>query len=280
MLTDMLQIEVEVQRCEPDPCEAEHTTPASRSGHRFADAALERVTRLGPHEEAEPKDTFGSYGSGIGDASPPHPQREVMAYAPPSNEALSNLTQQPLGSEVVHEDEDEWVSDQSSLEDVVQAKVPHAKKRLSAGGSSRKKKRADDRRPSIRPPHYHSRASLPEIDTSASTGSGTATATAPSAPSISAAPESPLPRTPSFPSDIVDDASRGRSPYASASSTFAARRKPQHVRIVSLLGGEDGSREDSPARSIRWADGTARGPPSAQGSRAPSPSPADGADNG
>jgi hypothetical protein len=248
--------------------------------HHSADAELGRTTHIGPHEEG-PKDTVGSHGgSSIRDASRPRPRREeVRVYAPPSNEALSNVSQQPEEFEVA-EDEDGWVSDQSSPEDVQATVQSHTEKRLFTGGSSRKQ-RADDHRPSIQA-HRHPHVSLPaQIDTPVSTGSSTSTATVPSAPSMSAAPESPLPRSPSFPSDIVDDEPRGRAPPASASSTFAARRKPRHMRIVSLRGGEagPGSREVSPARSIRWADTLQSPGPSAQGSRAPSPSPADGAES-
>jgi len=211
---------------------------------------------------------------------------------PLSDEAISNLSEQVEESEVVHEDEDGWVSDQS-LPEEAQAKVQsHGEKRAFTGRGS-KKRRTDIHRPSI----HHPRVSLPtQIDTSASTGSSTATATVPTAPSMttSAAPESPLPKSPSSPSSIVDDEPRGRAPPASASSTFAARRRPrQHMRIVSLrgAGSEASSREVSPVRSIRsirWADAgagsapaTARWPQSqsAQGSRAPSPSPAESTEN-
>ncbi|KAI9448797.1 Sodium/hydrogen exchanger family-domain-containing protein [Lactarius psammicola] len=281
------EVEVRVQRNEHVSSEAEHITPASCSGHggvhHSADAALGRATRHVPHEEAGSDDSVGSQGGGNRHASRPRPHSEEVVVNVPS----SNLSQQPEEIEVVHEDEDGWVSDQSSPEDT-QAKVqPHAEKRLFSGRSG-KKRRADDHRPSIQP-HHHPRVSLPApIDTSASTGSNTVTATAPSAPSTSAAPDSPLPKSPSSPSDIIDDEPRGRSLPASASSTFAARRKPRHMRIVSLRGSEAGSREVSPVRSIRWADAgagsapaTQRWPqsPSAQGSRAPSPSPAESAEN-
>lgn len=288
------EVEVEVQRNEHGPSEAEHITPASRIGHaavhRSADAALGRATRHVPHEEVGPKNTVGSHDSSNHDTSHPRSHREEVAvYAPPSSKALSDLSQQPEEIEVVHEDEDGWESEQSSPEDTqvkVQPQQPHTEKRLSTSRSN-KKRRADDRRPFIQP-HYHPRASLPTpIDTSVSTESSSATATAPSVPSMSAAPDSPLPES-SSPLDLVDDERRGRSPPASASSTFVTRRKPRHMRIVSLRGSEAGSREVSPVRSIRWADAgagsapaTARWPqsPSAQGSRAPSPSPADTAEN-
>ena len=218
--------------------------------------------------------------------------------APPSSEAPSNLSQQPDGIEVVHEDEDGWVSDQSSPEYAQGTMQPHAERRHVSGRSNRKR-RTDDHRPSNHP-HCHPRVSPPaQMDPSASIGLNTATASAPSLLSTSAAPEPPLPRTPSSLSDIVDDKPRGRAPPASASSIFVARRKqPRHMRIVSLRGSEASSREVSPVRSIRWADAgagstptTARWPqspsaqgsrapsPSAQGSRVPSPSPADSAEN-
>ncbi|KAH9057462.1 Sodium/hydrogen exchanger family-domain-containing protein [Lactarius vividus] len=274
------EVEVEVQRNDHGSSEAGHITPVSRNGraavHHSAPAAPERATRHVPHEEAEPEDTIGNR-----DASPP-PQIEVAVDALQPNEVLSNSSQQP---EVVHEDEDGWVSDRSSPEDA-QAKVePRAEKRPFTGRTS-KKRRADDHRPSIQ---HNPRVSLPApIDTSPSADSNAATATVPSAPSMTAGPESPLPKSPSSPSDIADDEPRGRTLPASASSTFSARRKPRHMRIVSLRGSEASSREVSPARSIRWADAgagstpaTARWPqaPSAQGSRAPSPSPADSAEN-
>ena len=245
MLTgDVSQVVVEVLPNEHSPSEAEQITPASHSG-----------------------------------------QATVLS----SDEALTNLSQQRKGSEVVHEDEEGWVSDQSSPEDAQVKVQPPAEKRAFTGRGS-KKRRVDIHRPSSQP-HHHPRASVPtQIDTSASTGSSTATATAPSAPSVSTsvAPESPLPQSPTTPSDTVEDEPRGRAPPASASSTFAARRKPRHMRIVSLRGSEASSREASPARSIRWADAgagsapaTARWPqsPSAQGSRAPSPSPAASTEN-
>ncbi|KAI9429412.1 Sodium/hydrogen exchanger family-domain-containing protein [Lactarius indigo] len=281
-------VEVEVQPNEHGSSEAGHITPASRNGHivhHSAHAALGRAMRHVPHEEARPDDATGSHGSDNHDPSRPHPQREEVAmYAPPPNEVLSNLSQHP---EVVHEDEDGWVSDQSSPEDAQTKVQPHAEKRVFTGRPS-KKRRAEDHRPSIQPPN-HPRVSLPApIDTSASTSSNTVMATVPSAPSTSVGPESPLPKSPSSSSDMVDDEPRGRALPASVSSTFSVRRKSRHMRIVSLRGSEASSREVSPARSIRWADAgagstpaTARWPqsPSAQGSRAPSPSPADSAEN-
>lgn len=159
-----------------------------------------------------------------------------MVYAPPSTKALSNLSQQPEEF-----DKDGWVSDQSSPEDVQTKVQPRAEKCVFTGGSSRKH-RADDHRPSI--PHHHPRVSLlTQIDTSVSTVMGTA----PSAPSLSAGPESPFPR---FPLDIVDDDPRRPHPHL----TFAACRKLRHLRIISLRGGEAGG--VSPACSIRWADGS------------------------
>jgi hypothetical protein len=96
-------------------------------------------------------------------------------------EALSNLGQQPEISEVVHEDEEGWVSDQSLPEDTQTKVQVHAEKRACAGRGSRKR-RVDIHRPSIHS-HHHPRVPLPaQIDTTAPTGSSTATATAPSAP--------------------------------------------------------------------------------------------------
>ncbi|KAF8267323.1 Sodium/hydrogen exchanger family-domain-containing protein [Lactarius quietus] len=230
------EVQVEVLRDERGSSEAEHITPASRSGN---------------------------------------------AAVPSSNEALSNLSPHPEEPEAAYEDEEGWVSEEDA-----QAKVqPHAEKR----GRCSKKRRVDIHRPSIQT-HHHPRVLLPaQIDIASSS---TPTATTPSAPPMSAStiPESPLPKSPSSPSDTVDDEPRGRPPPASASSTFAVRRKPRHMRIVSLRGSEASSREVSPVRSIRWADAgagsapaTARWPqspaPSVQGSRAPSPSPAESAEN-
>jgi hypothetical protein len=91
---------------------------------------------------------------------------------------------------------------------------------------------------------------------------------------------STVPETLTTSMDATDEEPRGRPPPASAPSTIATRRHPRHMRIMSLRGSETGSREVSPARSIRWADAdagsspaTARWPqsPSVQGSRAPSP---------
>ncbi|KAI9430406.1 hypothetical protein H4582DRAFT_2017394 [Lactarius indigo] len=144
-----------------------------------------------PHEEARPDDATGSHG------------KEVAVYAPPPNE-------------VVHEDEDGWVSDQSLPEDAQTKVQPHAEKRYLLVILQR----------------------LPVPNTAAMV-------TAPSAPSTSAGPESPLPKSPSSPSDMVDDEPRGRALPASASSTFSVRRKPRNMRIVSLRGSEASSREVS-----------------------------------
>ncbi|KAH9952695.1 Sodium/hydrogen exchanger family-domain-containing protein [Lactifluus volemus] len=63
---------------------------------------------------------------------------------------------------------------------------------------------------------------------------------------------SPIPNT------ALPDGRRGRASRAPTSasvpSTYASRRQPRHMRVVSLRESETGSREVSPARSVRWAD--------------------------
>ncbi|KAI0263911.1 Sodium/hydrogen exchanger family-domain-containing protein [Gloeopeniophorella convolvens] len=64
------------------------------------------------------------------------------------------------------------------------------------------------------------------------------------------------------------------SQLPAGSSSERRRPRPRHRRLASLKGSARGSREASPARSVRWADEAPRSAGmSPAGSRAPSPSP-------
>lgn len=194
--------------------------------------------------------------------------------APESVHVVSNLSAEPENA-IARQDEEEdgWVSDPSWTEDVSvekghqqTAKVPRSR--------SNKRRRTDRHRSSGHV--HHSRPSLhAAIDISTSVKSNPAPASGSS---------TPAPDVPSLPSpmDTVDEEPRGRRMLGSAPSTSAVQTLPRHMRIMSLRGSENSSREASPVRSIRWADAgagaspaTARWPQpsSAQGSRAPSPGP-------
>ncbi|KAI0299685.1 Sodium/hydrogen exchanger family-domain-containing protein [Multifurca ochricompacta] len=279
------EVEVEVQRNAYGPSEAERITRAFRGGraavYHSAGAFLGGVMRHVPHDiEAGVKGVLhGGDNIGVLHTRPSHPhqQGEDTVKTSEPTPVFQNLSTEPEEIAVIRQaDEDEWVSDQSATEDA-QIVKDHQRVTKGASGRSPKKKRFDRQRSSA-----HPRIPLPApIDTSGSVESDTAPTTALST-STRDFPGSSIPEIPSSSTDAVDDEPRGRTPPASASSTFSARRRPRHMRIVSLRGSETGSREVSPARSIRWADAgvgaspaTARWPqsPSAQGSRAPSPRP-------
>jgi hypothetical protein len=233
------------------------------------------------------KDAFGLHrGDNVVVSSRPHlyrchsrpHEKDIMADAPESTQGLVvDLSVEPDELAVVcRDEEDEWVSDQSSSEEAP-AEKEHQRTVKTTVGRGGKKRRTDRQRPSAhgfrqsRVPH------LAPINVSTSIESNTAPTTVPSTPAPDLS-RSPAPETSS--TDVADEEPRGRAPPTSDPSTYAARRRPRPLRVVSLRGSETGSREVSPARSIRWADAGAGAspatvrwsrPPSAQGSRAPSP---------
>lgn len=264
----------------------ERLTRAFRGGHaavhRAADAFIGEVTRQVPHDvETSLKGASGLRSSNDVGASQLlhqnslHPHGEGVAVHSPDSAQVLNSSAEPDIAAVRQDEDDEWVSDQSSPEDAPVEKGQHAKtSRVS-------KRRRSDRHRSSAHVHHHSHLPHPTpISVSTSTNSGVTAATDPPplAPDL---PSLPAPGPSSSPTD-ADEEPRGRTPLSAAPSSSAARRQPRHMRIVSLRGSAAGSREVSPARSVRWADtgagsspATARWPqsPSAQGSRAPSPGP-------
>jgi len=259
------EVEVEVQRNAYGPSDTERLTRAFRGGHAVAhhaaDTFIGELMRQVPHDvEASPEGARSCNDVGasqLSDQNSLHPHGEGAVHSPDS----------------AQDEDDEWVSDQSSPADTSVEKGQHAKtSRVS------KRRRSDRHRSSV---HHHSRLPHPTpISRSTSTNSGVTVATDPPplAPDL---PSLPAPGPSSSPTD-ADEEPRGRTPLSAAPSSSAARRQPRHMRIVSLRGSAAGSREVSPARSVRWADtgagsspATARWPqsPSAQGSRAPSPGP-------
>ena len=243
-----------------------------------------------PHEvEAGLKSVLGSHsGDDIG-VSPEHPShppprsptpREgTVLPAPESACVVLNLSAEPDITDIHQDEEDGWVSDQSWPEDIL---VERGHQQTAKPPRSRtNKRRRTDRHRSSTHVHHHSRLPLhTAIDTSSFTvKSSTARATG----SSTMVRDSPSPLVPELsPSrmDTAEEEPRGRRLPGSTPSTSAVQTPPRHMRIMSLRGS--GSREVSPARSIRWADAgtgatpvTARWalPPSAQGSRAPSPGP-------
>ena len=171
------------------------------------------------------------------------------------------------------------MSDQSWPEDVL-VERGHQQTAKPPRSQANKRRRTDRHRSSTHVRH-HSRLPLhTAIDISSSTIKSSA---ARSRGSSTMAPDAPSPLVPELspsPTDTADEEPRGRRLPGSAPSTSAVQKPARHMRIMSLRGSETGSREVSPARSIRWADaGTGAGPatarwalpPSAQGSRAPSP---------
>jgi len=239
-----------------------------------------------PHDvKADPKGTFGLPGgddTGKLPRQPPHSHGEAtVAHAPDVVNIMLTASSEPDVAIIPGDEEDGWVSDQSSPESTSVEKG-HQQTAKSVSCRAGKKRRIDRRRSSI---HIHHHSHLPPsppkgISTSESSSAPTA---GPSTPTRDM-PSSTVPETPTSPMDTTDEEPRGRPPPASAPSTTAIRRHPRHMRIMSLRGSETGSREVSPVRSIRWADAdagpgpaTSRWPQSpsasAQGSRAPSPGP-------
>jgi hypothetical protein len=212
---------------------------------------------------------------------PPHLHGEgTMSHAPDLENVVLNSSSEPHIVDTREGEEDGWVSDQSFAET---APAENGRQQGVKGVNTRasRRRRIDRHRSSIHT-HHHSR--LPQKDTS----------TSESSPVLVPGPSAPTPDVSSLPTsetpasliviDTTDEESRGRALAASAPSTLATRRRPRHMRIVSLRGSETASRDVSPARSIRWADAgvgpssaTSRWPQSpsasAQGSRAPSPGP-------
>lgn len=242
-----------------------------------------------PHEvEAGLKGVLGSHSGDDMGVSPEHPslppprsQTSGEGTAPQSEHVVLDLSAELDTTDIRQDEEDGWVSDQSWPDDVL---VERGHQQTAKPPRSRtNKRRRTDRHRSSTHVHHHSRPPLhTAIDRSSSTTkSSTARATGPS----TMAPDPPGPLVPKIslsPTDMADEEPRGRRLPGSAPSTSAVQTPPRHMRIMSLRGSETGSREVSPARSIRWADAgtgaspaTARWalPPSAQGSRAPSPGP-------
>jgi hypothetical protein len=234
------------------------------------------------HEvEGDPRGTSGLRDDDIGGLSQPsHPHGEgAVAYAPDSTHIALNLSAELGAVDAREDEEDGWVSDQSSPEKVPM-ETGHQQTTKSASNRASKKRRIDRHRSSV---HIHHHPRLPPTTPKGMSTSefGATPAASPSAPAP-VVPSSSVPEASTPPMDSVDEEPRGRPPSTSAPLTTAARRQPRHMRIVSLRGSETASREVSPARSVRWADAgagpssaTARWPQSssAQGSRAPSPGP-------
>lgn len=230
-----------------------------------------------PHEvEAGLRSVLGSPNFDDVGVSLQHPSLP----APESTHAVVDLSAEPDTTGICQDGEDGWVSDQSWSEDVP---VERGYQQTAKPPRSRtnKKRRPDRHRSST---HFlHSRLPLHRtIDISSSTMKPS---TARAIGSSTLAPHAPrrlVPEVPPSPADTAEKEPRGRRLPGSAPSTSAFQTPPRHMRIMSLRGNETGSREVSPARSIRWADaGTGASPttarwaqsPSAQGSRAPSPGP-------
>ena len=260
--------------------------------HRAAEAFIGGMMRHVPHEvEAGLRGVLGSHsGDDIG-VFPEHPSlppprsqtpgEGTVLPAPESAHVVFDLSAEPDTMDIHQDEEDGWVSDKSWPKDVlVEGGHQHTAK---PPRSRTNKRRRTDRRRSSTHIRHHSRLPLQTaIDTSSFTiKSSTARATA----SSTMAPDAPSPLVPKLspsPTDTADEEPRGRRLPGSAPSASVVQTPPRHMRIMSLRGSETGSREVSPPRSIRWADaGTSAGPatarwalpPSAQGSRAPSPGP-------
>jgi hypothetical protein len=212
---------------------------------------------------------------------PPRSQTSGEGTAPQSEHVVLDLSAEPDTTDIRQDEEDGWVSEQSWPEDVL---VERGHQQTAKPPRSRtNKRRRTDRHRSSTHVHHHSR--LPLRTTIDRSSSNTKSSTARATGSSTMAPDPPGPLVPELsppPTDTADEEPRGRRLPGSAPSTSAVQTLPRHMRIMSLRGSETGSREVSPARSIRWADvGTGAGPaaarwalpPSAQGSRAPSPGP-------
>jgi len=222
------------------------------------------------------KGSFGLRGGDIGRLpQPSHPHGEgAVAHAPDSAHVTLNLSAEPEVADICDDEEDGWVSDKSSPEKAL-TETGHQRTAKSASNRASKRRRIDRHRSCIHI-HHHPRSPLTTPKGTSTSESSTAPAAGPSTPAPDV-PSSSVPEASTI--DSVDEEPRGRAPPASAPSTVAARSRPRHMRIVSLRGSETGSREVSPARSVRWADApgsaTTRWPQSSsvQGSRAPSPGP-------
>ena len=241
-----------------------------------------------PHEvEAGLKGVHSGDNVGV---SPEHPSlapsrsqtpgEGTVLPAPELAHVVLDLSAEPTTG-VLQDEEDGWVFDQSGPEDVL-VERGHQQTAKAPRSRTSKRRRTDRHRSST---HVHHRSRLPlhtPIDLPSSTiKSSTARATS----SSTMAPDAPSPLVPDVspsPADTADEEPRGRRLAGSALSNSAVQTPPRHMRIISLRGSETGSRDVSPARSIRWADaGASAGPatarwalpPSAQGSRAPSPGP-------
>ena len=249
--------------------------------HHAADAFIGGVMRHVSHEvEGGLKGSFGLRAGDIGrlpQSSHPHGEGAV-AHPPDSAHVTLNLSAEPEFSDICDDEDDGWVSDKSSPE---KAPAETGRQRTAKSGSNRaSKKRRIDRHRSCILIHHHPRSPLTTPKGSSTSESSTAPAAGPSTSTLAQnVPSSSFSEASTPPIDSVDEEPRGRPLPASAPPTIAARSRPRHMRIVSLRGSETGSRDVSPARSVRWADapgtGTARWPQSSsvQGSRAPSPGP-------
>jgi hypothetical protein len=252
--------------------------------HRAAESFIGGVMRHVPHEvEAGLKGVLEpDSGDDVGVApehTSMHPPRSqtpgegTVLPAPESPHVILDLSAGPNTTGISQDDEDGWVSDQGWPGDDVLVERGHHQPAKLSRSRIHKRRRTDRHRCST----HHSRHTAIDISSSA-TKSGTARVTG----SSTVAPDAPSPLvlevSPS-PTDTADEEPRGRRLPGSALSTSAAQTPPRHMRIMSLRGSGTGSREVSPARSVRWADAgtaaTARWaqPPSTQGSRAPSPGP-------
>jgi len=221
-------------------------------------------------------------GDNIGKPPPQPPHLDctgTVVHAPDSAHIVLNSSSDPEAMSIHEDEEDGWVSDQSSPRSGPLEKE-HRQSAKSASNRASKKRRIDRHRSSIHI-HHHSHLPPPTPRGLSTSESGAVPAASLSAPAPDV-PSLPVAEALASPMDTMDAEPRGRAPAAFAPSAIATRRRPRHMRIVSLRGSETGSREVSPARSVRWADtgagpssATARWPqsPSAQGSRAPSPGP-------
>jgi hypothetical protein len=258
-------------------------TRAFRGGHaaahHAADAFISGVMRHVSHGvESGLKGSFALRSGDIGRLpQSSHPYGEAaVAHAPDLAHVTLNLSAEPEVADICDDEEDGWVSDKSSPE---KAPTETGRQRTAKTASNRaSKKRRIDRHRSCIHIHHSPRSPLTTSKGTSTSESSTAPVACPSTPAPDV-PSSSVPEASTPPIDSVDEEPRGRALPASAPSTVAARSRPRHMRIVSLRGSEAGSREASPARSVRWADApgsaTARWPQSSsvQGSRAPSPGP-------
>lgn len=238
-----------------------------------------------PHEvEAGLKSVLGSpNGDDVG-VSLQHPSLPRPRSQTPGEgtvwPAPESTHVEPDTTGIFQDEEDGWVSDQSWSEDV-SVERGHQQTAKPPRSRTNTKRRPDRHRSST----YFLRSRLPlhsPIDISSSIMKPSTARAIGSSTLAPHAPGRPVPEVPPSPTDTAEKEPRGRRLPWSAPSTSAVQTPPRHMRIMSLRGNETGSREVSPARSIRWADaGTGGSPatarwaqsPSAQGSRAPSPGP-------